>query len=135
MELAMAERRTARKTTTRRTTAKRSQKSATRKAGSARRKSAGKKASPKRWSQRVTEHSDALDLRQGVFKLTDPKKIAASLKRSAERSSRRKAGAYRSALSMLTFYINRAGKGLPKTQRERLERAKGELKRAFGREE
>ena len=131
----MAERRTARKTTTRRTTAKRSQKSATRKAGSARRKSAGKKASPKRWSQRVTEHSDALDLRQGVFRLTDPKKIAASLKRSAERSSRRKAGAYRSALSMLTFYINRAGKGLPKTQRERLERAKGELKRAFGREE
>jgi hypothetical protein len=135
MELAMAERRTARKTTTRRTTAKRSQKSATRKAGSARRKSAGKKASPKRWSQRVTEHSDALDLRQGVFRLTDPRKIAASLKRSAERSSRRKAGAYRSALSMLTFYINRAGKGLPKTQRERLERAKGELKRAFGREE
>jgi hypothetical protein len=134
MELAMAERRTARKTTTRRTTAKRSQKSATRKAGSARRKSAGKKASPKRWSQRVTEHSDALDLRQGVFRLTDPRKIAASLKRSAERSSRRKAGAYRSALSMLTFYINRAGKGLPKTQRARLERAKGELKRAFGKE-
>ena len=130
----MAERRTTRKTTTRRTTAKRSQKSATRKAGSARRRTAGKTASPKRWSQRVTEHSDALDLKQGVFKLTDPRKIAASLKRSAERSSRRKAGAYRSALSMLTFYINRAGKGLPKTQRERLERAKGELKRQFGRE-
>ena len=82
----------------------------------------------------MTEQSDALDLRQGVFKLTDPKKIAASLKRSAERSSRRKAGAYRSALSMLTFYINRAGKGLPKTQRARLERAKGELRRAFGKE-
>ena len=63
-----------------------------------------------------------------------PKRIAASLKRSAERSSRRKAGAYRSALSMLTFYINRAGKTLPKTQRDRLERAKGELKRQFGRE-
>ena len=62
----------------------------------------------------MTRESDALDLKQGVFKLTDPKKIAASLKRSAERSSRRKTGAYRSALSMLTFYINRAGKTLPK---------------------
>ena len=101
----------------------------------ARRKSAAKKASPKRWSQRVTEQSDALDLEQGVFTLTDPKKIAASLKRSAEHSSRRKAGAYRSALSMLTFYINRAGNGLPKTQHDRLERAKGELKRLFGRDE
>ena len=123
-----------RKTATRKTAGKSTQKPTTRKAGSARGKSAGKKLSPKHWSQRVTEQSDALDLRQGVFKLTDPRKIAASLKRSAERSSRRKAGAYRSALSMLTFYINRAGKGLPKTQRERLERAKGELKRQFGRE-
>ena len=95
---------------------------------------AAKKTSPKRWSQRVTRDSDALDLRRGVFTLTDPKKIAASLKRSAEHSTRRKAGAYRSALSMLTFYINRAGKTLPKTQRERLERAKTELKRQFGRE-
>jgi hypothetical protein len=93
-----------------------------------------KKASPKRWSQRVTRESDALDLKRGVFKLTDPKKIAASLKRSAERSSRRKAGAYRSALSMLTFYINRAGKTLPKTQRDRLQRAKAELKRVFGKD-
>ncbi|UZE49795.1 DUF3175 domain-containing protein [Rhodopseudomonas sp. P2A-2r] len=91
-----------------------------------------KAAPPKRWSQRVTEHSDALDLKDGVFKLTDPKKIAVSLKRSAERSARRKTGAYRSALSMLTFYINRAGKTLPKTRRERLERAKNELKKAFG---
>jgi len=89
---------------------------------------------PRRWSQRVTRESDALDLKRGVFKLTNPKKIATSLKRSAERSSRRKAGAYRSALSMLTFYINRAGKKLPKTQRQRLERAKTELKRQFGRE-
>jgi hypothetical protein len=97
------------------------------------RKTSARKASPKRWSQRVTRESDALDLKQGVFKLTSAKKIAASLKRSAEHSSRRKAGAYRSALSMLTFYINRAGKTLPKTQRERLERAKGELKRDFGR--
>jgi len=97
------------------------------------RKTTRRRASPKRWSQRVRE-SDALDLRQGVFTLADPKKIAASLKRSAERSSRRKAGAYRSALSMLTFYINRAGKTLPKAQRERLERAKLELKRQFGRD-
>jgi hypothetical protein len=105
-----------------------------RKPGLARIVSAGKQASPKRWSQRVTRESDALDLEQGVFTLRDPKRIAASLKRSAERSSRRKAGAYRSALSMLTFYINRAGKTLPKTQRDRLERAKSELKRQFGRE-
>ena len=93
-----------------------------------------RKVAPKRWSQRVTEESDALDLRRGVFKLTSAKKIAASLKRSAERSSRRKSGAYRSALSMLTFYIDRAGKNLPKTQRNRLERAKLELKHEFGKE-
>ena len=93
-----------------------------------------KKSSPKRWSQRVTEESDALDLKRGVFKQTSAKKIAASLKRSAEHSARRKSGAYRSALSMLTFYINRAGKTLPKTQRARLERAKVELKQQFGRE-
>jgi hypothetical protein len=102
------------------------------------RKSAARKTRatpvPKRWSQRVTQGSDALDLKHGVFKLTDPKKIAASLKRSAERSSRRKAGAYRSALSMLTFYINRAGSTLPKTQRDRLERAKTELKHQFHRD-
>jgi hypothetical protein len=67
-----------------------------------------------------------------VFKLASAKKIAASLKRSAEHSARRKTGADRSALSMLTFYINRAGKNLPKTERERLERAKAELKRQFG---
>jgi hypothetical protein len=97
-------------------------------------KTTAKKSSPKRWSQRVTQESDALDLKRGVFKLTSAKKIAASLKRSAESSSRRKAGAYRSALSMLTFYINRAGKTLPKTQRSRLERAKVELKHQFGRE-
>jgi hypothetical protein len=127
-ELTMAERKAAGKTTRKRPVKPR-------KAGSARRTPAAAKSPSRRWSQRVTEHSDALDLKQGVFKLTDPKKIAASLKRSAERSSRRKAGAYRSALSMLTFYINRAGKGLPKTQRERLERAKRELKRAFGKEE
>jgi Protein of unknown function (DUF3175) len=97
------------------------------------RKSATAKTSS-RWSQRVTRESGALDLKRGVFTLTSAKKIAASLKRSAERSTRRKASAYRSALSMLTFYINRAGNTLPRTQRDRLERAKTELKHQFGRE-
>jgi Protein of unknown function (DUF3175) len=113
-----------------------SRKTAARKKTSARRSTARKGtrgAAPKRWSQRVTKESDALDLKRGVFTLASPKRIAASLKRSAEHSSRRKTGAYRSALSMLTFYINRAGKTLPKTQRARLEKAKLELKRAFGR--
>jgi len=114
-----------------------SRKPVARKKASARRSTAHtstKRTAPKRWSQRVTKESDALDLKRGVFKLTSPRKIAASLKRSAEHSARRKTGAYRSALSMLTFYINRAGKTLPKTERERLEKAKVELKRAFGRE-
>ena len=114
-----------------------SRKTAAHKKTSARRSTARKstkRATSRRWSQRVTRESDALDLKQGVFKLPSAKKIAASLKRSAEHSSRRKTGAYRSALSMLTFYINRAGKTLPKTQRTRLERAKVELKRVFGRE-
>jgi hypothetical protein len=101
---------------------------------SARRKTSSRRKTGKRWSARVTHESDALDLEGGVFKQTSAKKIASSLKRSAERSSRRKSGAYRSALSMLTFYINRAGKNLPKTQRSRLERAKVELKKEFGRE-
>jgi len=96
--------------------------------------STARRTAPKRWSQRVTKQSDALDLDRGVFKLSSASNIAASLKRSAERSKRRKAGAYRSALSMLTFYINRAGKNLPKTQLARLERAKLELKRQFGKE-
>jgi Protein of unknown function (DUF3175) len=103
-------------------------------AGKAARKTTTAKSSSKRWSQRVTRESDALDLKHGVFTLRDPRRIAASLKRSAERSTRRKTGAYRSALSMLTFYINRAGRTLPKTQRDRLNRAKAELKRQFGKE-
>jgi hypothetical protein len=102
--------------------------------GSPRRKTGASKTSSRRWSQRVTRESDALDLKKGVFKQTSAKKIASSLKRSAEHSSRRKSGAYRSALSMLTFYINRAGKTLPKTQRARLERAKVELKHQFGKD-
>jgi hypothetical protein len=87
----------------------------------------------KRWSQRVTERSDALDLDPGVFTRTDPGSIARSLKRSADRSRRRKADPYRSAMSMLTFYINRAGKTLPATQRRRLETAKDELRRLYKR--
>ncbi|MBR0935857.1 DUF3175 domain-containing protein [Bradyrhizobium jicamae] len=110
---------------------KRVRKSAAETTGTARRT---RTAASTRWSQRVTRESDALDLKRGVFKLTSAKKIAASLKRSAEHSTRRKSGAYRSALSMLTFYINRAGKTLPKTQRTRLERAKVELKHQFGRD-
>jgi hypothetical protein len=87
-----------------------------------------------RWSQRVTEESDALDLQRGVFSQKDPKRIAASLKRSAQRSKRRKSDPYRSAMSMLTFYLNRAGKNLPGGQKNVLERAKDELRQQFGRE-
>jgi Protein of unknown function (DUF3175) len=90
--------------------------------------------SRKRWSAEVTKHSNALDLEEGVFTLTDPKQIAASLKRSAEASRRKKADSYRSALSMLTFYINRAGTNLPAQQHRVLMRAKDELRKQFGRE-
>jgi hypothetical protein len=86
-----------------------------------------------RWSQDVTEHSDALDLQLGVFELDDPKAIARSLKKSAEASHRRKAEPFRSAMSMLTFYINRAGKSLTDERRRTLEAAKDELRAAFGR--
>jgi hypothetical protein len=92
------------------------------------------RTSSKRWSQDVTEHSNALDLKKGVFSLKDPKAIADSLKRSAEASKRRKADPFRSAMSMLVFYINRAGKTLKPADRKRLEKAKDELRRAFGRE-
>ncbi len=84
-----------------------------------------------KWSQHVTETSDALDLQHDVFKLTDPKKIAQSLKRSAEHSDRRKSDPYRSAMSMLTFYINRAGHNLEAAQRKHLEDAKDELRALF----
>ncbi|QDC00125.1 DUF3175 domain-containing protein [Mesorhizobium sp. 8] len=91
-------------------------------------------AHKEKWSADVTEHSDALDLEEHVFEQHDPKAIAASLKRSAERSDRRKAEPFRSAMSMLTFYINRAGKNLPDKQKKVLEDAKDELRAAFGRE-
>ncbi len=85
----------------------------------------------KRWSQRVTETSNALNLDKGVFSRNDPRSIARSLKRSAERSRRRKSDPFRSAMSMLTFYINRAGSKLSKEKRDRLEAAKEELRALF----
>ena len=85
------------------------------------------------WSQHVTETSDALDLQAGVFALTDPREIALSLKKSADASSRRKSEPFRSAMSMLTFYINRAGQHLADEQRDRLEAAKDELRALYGR--
>jgi len=87
----------------------------------------------KKWSQDVTEHSNALDLEKDVFTRDDPKSIALSLKRSAEHSHRRKGSPFQSAMSMLTFYINRAGKDLPAKQKKVLEKAKEELRAAFGR--
>jgi hypothetical protein len=85
------------------------------------------------WSQHVTETSDALDLQAGVFALTNPREIALSLKNSADASQRRKSEPFRSAMSMLTFYLNRAGRHLPKEQRDRLEEAKDELRDLYGR--
>lgn len=89
-------------------------------------------SSPKNWSSRVTRESDALDLEEGVFTWDDPKRIARSLKESAEASTRRKAPPFRSAMSMLVFYINRAGKNLDEDQRRVLEQAKDELRRLYG---
>jgi len=86
------------------------------------------------WSQNVTAHSNALDLEQGVFEKHDPHEIALSLKRSAEHSKRRKGTAFQSAMSMLTFYINRAGRDLDDKQRKVLERAKDELRALFGKQ-
>jgi hypothetical protein len=89
----------------------------------------------RKWSAEVTRHSNALDLEEDVFESDDPRKIALSLKRSDEHSKRRKAEPYQSAMSMLTFYINRAGKNLSARQKKVLERAKGELREVFGRKE
>jgi hypothetical protein len=88
---------------------------------------------PPRWSGEVTAKSNALDLEPEVFKKKSPRAIALSLKRSAEASSRRKGTAFQSAMSMLNFYINRAGKNLPEERRDVLEQAKVELRKAFGR--
>lgn len=89
-------------------------------------------AKTKKWSADVTEHSDALDLEPEVFRSNDPRRIARSLKHSAEESHRRKSSPFRSAMSMLTFYINRAGKNLPQSRKDVLEEAKTELRKAFG---
>lgn len=91
------------------------------------------RSQPGYWSQRVTETSNALDLESGVFTKSTPRAVARSLKRSAEMSTRRKGSAYQSAMSMLTFYINRAGRNLSPRRRRILERAKDELRAAFGR--
>jgi len=95
------------------------------------RKSKRSKRPARKWSARVTRESDALDLKKGVFTKDDPKKIARSLKRSAEHSHRRKSSPYRSAMSMLTFYINRGGKDLSARRKAILEKAKDELRALF----
>ena len=92
-----------------------------------------KKETKEKWSSEVTEHSDALDLEEGVFTWSDPKKIAESLKNSAEKSKRKQGTPYQSAMSMLTFYINRDGKNLGAKQKKILEDAKEELRELFGR--
>lgn len=89
--------------------------------------------SKKYWSDKVTKYSNALDLEQRVFTFKNPKRIALSLKKSAEQSNRRKAKPFQSAMSMLNFYINRAGKNLPKSQKRILEQAKIELRKVFSR--
>jgi hypothetical protein len=89
-------------------------------------------ARKRRWSQRVTERSDALTLEKGVFTRRSARSIASSLKRSAERSHKRKSSPYRSAMSMLTFYLNRAGKTLPASSRRKVEAAKDELRALYG---
>ena len=95
---------------------------------------ATRKKPGKYWSARVTRESDALDLEHGAFRFRDPKRIARSLKASAERSKRRKAGPFQSAMSMLNFYINRGGRNLPASRKHILARAKTELRKLYGRE-
>jgi hypothetical protein len=119
-DMAMAKQRRRRKTSTRTTSPRK-------------RRPAARGGAARQWSGRVTRESNALDLESGVFTLDSPKRIAASLKRSAERSRRRKADAFRSALSMLTFYINRAGRNLPASRKRTLNKAKDELRAQFGR--
>jgi hypothetical protein len=114
-----------RKRTRKTTPARKSRKASTR--------VASRRRPVRKWSGRVTATSDALDLKHNVFKQDSPAAIARSLKRSAERSHRRKSDPYRSAMSMLVFYINRAGTNLPAARKRKLEAAKDELRKAFGR--
>ena len=109
------------------------QKKAATKKGAAK-KPATKKAAPKKWSKSVTEHSNALDLDKDIFKSKDPKKMAASLKTSAEKSKRRKTGPFQSAMSMINFYENRGGKNISAAQKKILDQSKEELRKLFGRE-
>jgi hypothetical protein len=102
------------------------------KAASRKSAKAGKKA-PRKWSAKVTKHSNALDLQSKIFESKDPKKVARSLKRSSEKSNRRKGTPLQSAMSMLNFYMNRAGKNLPAGQKRVLNKAKNELRQLFGR--
>jgi hypothetical protein len=104
-----------------------------RRGGAQNQKRAERGRPPKKWSQEVTRRSDALDLERGVFTSDDPRRIARSLKRSAETSTRRKARPFQSAMSMLNLYINRAGRTLPPRKRRVLERAKDELRTVFKR--
>lgn len=101
-------------------------------ARTAKKHASSRKTTTRKWSARVTRQSDALDLKDNVFKQNSATAIAQSLKRSAERSHRRKSSPYRSAMSMLTFYINRAGKNLSEARRKKLDNAKDELRKAFG---
>jgi Protein of unknown function (DUF3175) len=123
---AKAKRTPAKRSTTKRRAAKRGQP----------KRAKAKRAGAKRkyWSGEVTAHSDALDLTGRVFTWRDPKRIARSLKQSAERSKRRKTGPYQSAMSMLNFYLNRGGRNLPADRKRVLDQAKTELRRLFGRE-
>lgn len=100
-----------------------------------RKRAAKRTPAKKKWSVRVMQTSDALDLESRIFKSKDPKKIARSLKRSAEQSKRRKGTPFQSAMSMLNFYINRAGRHLSAKEKQPLEKAKHELRVLFGREE
>ncbi len=100
----------------------------------AKRKRKTKKKSKRRWSQRVTQESHALALEEGVFTKDSPRAIARSLKRSADESRRRKSDPFRSAMSMLVFFINRAGRGLSKARKAKLEKAKDELRALYGKD-
>lgn len=105
-------------------------------ASSTAKKSTAKKKSSggRKWSAGVTKHSDALDLEKGVFKSGSPEKIASSLERSAKKSRRKKGTSYQSAMSMLNFYINRAGKNLPAKKKKVLTKAKDKLKEKHAKE-
>jgi hypothetical protein len=98
------------------------------------RKTASRHKPARKWSQRVTEHSDAMTLEKGVFTKRSGRAIALSVKRSAERSNPRKSSPYRSSMTMLTFYANRCGKNLTVAQKKKLQDAKGELRKLFGKE-